>query len=89
MKKGDFILQGTPEELLDKVKGEVWSCRIPHKKWAGFESRYCIVNSHVLANDVDARIVSLEAPIDGAVNVEPTLEDLYLKCFSDEMEAGE
>lgn len=89
MKKGDFILQGTPEELLDKVKGEVWSCRIPHKKWAGFESRYCVVNSHVLANDVDARIVSLEAPIDGAVNVEPTLEDLYLKCFSDEMEAGE
>ena len=89
MKKGDFILQGTPEELLDKVKGEVWSCRIPHKKWVGFESRYCVVNSHVLANDVDARIVSLEAPIDGAVNVEPTLEDLYLKCFSDEMEAGE
>ena len=39
MKKGDFILQGTPEELLDKVKGEVWSCRIPHKKWVGFESR--------------------------------------------------
>ena len=28
MKKGSFILQGTPEELLDKVKGEVWSCQI-------------------------------------------------------------
>lgn len=89
MKKGDFILQGTPEELLDKVKGEVWSCRIPNKEWARFESKYCIVNSHTLANDVDARIVSLEIPIEGAVNVEPTLEDLYLKYFSDEMEAGE
>ena len=30
MKKGSFILQGTPEELLDKVKGEVWSCHIPN-----------------------------------------------------------
>jgi ABC-2 type transport system ATP-binding protein len=38
---------------------------------------------------VEARIVSTEAPIDGAINVEPTLEDLYLKYFSDGMEAGE
>ena len=40
-------------------------------------------------NHVEARIISTEAPIDDAINVEPTLEDLYLKYFSDEMEAGE
>lgn len=88
MKKGCFILQGTPEELLDKVKGEVWSCQIPNKEWARFETQYCIANSHALANYVEARIVSTEAPIDEAINVEPTLEDLYLKFFSDEMEVG-
>ena len=85
MKKGCFILQGTPEELLDKVNGEVWSCKIPNKEWTKFETQYCIANSHALANHVEARIISTEAPI----NVEPTLEDLYLKYFSDEMEAGE
>ena len=89
MKKGSFILQGTPEELLDKVKGEVWSCHIPNKDWTRFEAQFCIANSHALANYVDARIVSLEAPIEGAINVEPTLEDLYLKYFSDEMEVGD
>ena len=89
MKKGSFILQGTPEELLDKVKGEVWSCHIPNKDWTKFEAQFCIANSHTLANYVDARIVSLEAPIEGAINVEPTLEDLYLKYFSDEMEVGD
>ena len=89
MKKGSFILQGTPEELLDKVKGEVWSCNIPNKDWTKFEAQFCIANSHALANYVDARIVSLEAPIEGAINVEPTLEDLYLKYFSDEMEVGD
>ena len=88
MKKGCFILQGTPEELLDKVNGEVWSCKIPNKEWTKFETQYCIANSHALANHVEARIISTEAPID-AINVEPTLEDLYLKYFSDEMEAGE
>lgn len=89
MKKGSFILQGTPEKLLDKVKGEVWSCHIPNKDWTKFEAQFCIANSHALANYVDARIVSLEAPIEGAINVEPTLEDLYLKYFSDEMEVGD
>lgn len=89
MKKGSFILQGTPEELLDKVKGEVWSCHIPNKDWTKFEAQFCIANSHALANYVVARIVSLEAPIEGAINVEPTLEDLYLKYFSDEMEVGD
>ena len=89
MKKGSFISQGTPEELLDKVKGEVWSCHIPNKDWTKFEAQFCIANSHALANYVDARIVSLEAPIEGAINVEPTLEDLYLKYFSDEMEVGD
>lgn len=89
MKNGSFILQGTPEELLDKVKGEVWSCHIPNKDWTKFEAQFCIANSHALANYVDARIVSLEAPIEGAINVEPTLEDLYLKYFSDEMEVGD
>lgn len=89
MKKGCFILQGTPEELLDKVNGEVWSCKIPNKEWTKFETQYCIANSHALANHVEGRIISTEAPIDDAINVEPTLEDLYLKYFSDEMEAGE
>lgn len=89
MKKGSFILQGTPEELLDKVKGEVWSCHIPNKDWTRFEAQFCIANSHALANYVDARIVSLETPIEEAINVEPTLEDLYLKYFSDEMEVGD
>ena len=89
MKKGSFILQGTPEELLDKVKGEVWSCHIPNKDWTKFEAQFCIANSHALANYVEARIVSLEPPIEGAISVEPTLEDLYLKYFSDEMEVGD
>lgn len=54
MKKGCFILQGTPEELLDKVNGEVWSCKIPNKEWTKFETQYCIANSHALANHVEA-----------------------------------
>lgn len=37
-----------------------------------------------------ARVISVSSPIEGAITVEPTLEDLYLKIFSDEIqEEGE
>ena len=68
--------------------GKYGPAKIPNKEWTKFETQYCIANSHALANYAEARIVSTEAPIDGAINVEPTLEDLYLKYFSDGMEAG-
>ena len=69
--------------------GKYGPAKFQIKNGQNFETQYCIANSHALANHVEARIISTEAPIDDAINVEPTLEDLYLKYFSDEMEAGE
>lgn len=85
MKKGKFILQGPAEELLSEVKDEVWSCHVSNSGWVKFENTHCIVNSHGLNNYVEARVISGRSPIEGAIKVEPTLEDLYLKYFSDEI----
>lgn len=85
MKKGKFILQGSAEKLLEEIKEEVWSCRVPGKEWIAFESSHCVANSHGLSDCVEARIISDTIPIKGAVRVDPTLEDLYLKYFADEM----
>ncbi len=85
MKKGKFILQGSAEELLSEVKEEVWSCHVPNSEWIKFENTHCIANSHGLSTYVEARVISNMSPIEGAIKVEPTLEDLYLKYFSDEI----
>ena len=84
MKKGKFILQGSAEKLLSEVKEEVWSCHVPNSEWIKFENTHCIANSHGLSTYVEARVISNMSPIEGAIKVEPTLEDLYLKYFSDE-----
>lgn len=90
MKKGKFILQGSAEELLKEVKNEVWSCRVPNNQWSNFERTHCVANSHAMKEVVEARVISVSSPIEGAITVEPTLEDLYLKFFSDEIqEEGE
>ena len=85
MKKGKFILQGSAEKLLSEVKEEVWSCHVPNSEWIKFENTNCIANSHGLSTYVEARVISNMSPIEGAIKVEPTLEDLYLKYFSDEI----
>lgn len=85
MKKGKFILQGSAEKLLSEVKEEVWSCHVPNSEWIKFENTHCIANSHGLSTYVEARVISNMSPIEGAIKVEPTLEDLYLKYFSDEI----
>jgi len=49
---------------------------------------HCIANSHVMKEVIEARVISTSSPIEGAIIVEPTLEDLYLKLFSDELQEG-
>lgn len=89
MKNGKFILQGTAEELIQKVRGEVWSCRIPQGNWIDFEAAHYIVNSHgINSGEIEARVITKSCPYEGAEEVSPTLEDLYLKYFSDEMGGG-
>ena len=85
MKKGRFILQGTTEELTAEAEGMVWSCRIPVREWAAFENSHTVANSRNLGERVEARVISTERPCADAEQAEPTLEDLYLKCFSDEL----
>ena len=88
MKKGKFILQGPADELLKEVKNEVWSCRCLIINGVIFERTHCIANSHVMKEVIEARVISTSSPIEGAIIVEPTLEDLYLKLFSDELQEG-
>ena len=85
MKKGRFILQGTTEELTAEAEGMVWSCRVPVREWAAFENSHTVANSRNLGELVEARVISPERPCADAEEAEPTLEDLYLKCFSDEL----
>lgn len=85
MKKGRFILQGTTEELTAEAEGMVWSCRVPVREWAAFENSHTVANSRNLGELVEARVISPERPCADAEQAEPTLEDLYLKCFSDEL----
>lgn len=84
MKAGKMILTGTPEELLQDLRGSVWKCVAYDKKEVEMlNHKYCIINIHQENNTTELRIVSRQKPTVNAVNIEPNLEDLYLAYFQD------
>ena len=73
------------EEAIHSMDGKVWECRLHQAQIDKMSERFRIVNLHHEAgNEVSLRIVSDTQPISGAVNVVPTLDDIYLYHFEDE-----
>lgn len=53
---------------------------------AEYSRRFCVVNLHHENNKVRLRIVDETAPAMGAYTVEPSLEDLFLYHFGEEVQ---
>lgn len=85
MKNGKLLSTGTTEELVQQVKGKVWSTTIPMSLLSEYESKLPIVN---IRNEEQGN-VSIRYLADGpfaedSLEQEPHLEDLYLWLFPQE-----
>ena len=78
MKNGELIRQGTEEELLEQVKGHVWSCVASAEEAQQISDKYIVSNLRNEGENIRLRMVSEGQPLGAAKNVEATLEDAYL-----------
>ncbi|APF26019.1 ABC transporter family protein [Clostridium sporogenes] len=86
MKNGDIIARDSVEGLIKEIENSVWKCTVSESEEDYFCNKYCIVNlQHNRDGSLDLRIVSNKKPIDNAVNVPSSLEDLYLYHFQDNL----
>ena len=85
MKNGKLLSTGTTEELVQQIKGKVWSTVIPMKLLAKYESKLPIVN---IRNEehgtVSIRYLADEPFTEDSIEQELHLEDLYLWLFPQE-----
>ena len=85
LKKGEIVVNGTPNVLIQQMLGKVWECLIPESELEYASQKYCIVNQHLQSQQVLLRIISEEKPdLEMSKAISPTLEDLYMFYFSDE-----
>ena len=85
MRQGNFVMDGAPEELVRHAQGKVWECHVDAGRVEAISAAMTVANVRYTEDGrALMRIVADEAPMEGAVAVEPTLEDLYLHVFQDE-----
>lgn len=84
MKDGRIINKGQPSEIILAVNGCVWESKVETGQAETLRAQYTISNlRHGQDQDI-LRIVSKNKPDKNAIQVQPTLEDLYLFYFSEE-----
>lgn len=86
MKQGKILLQGPMETITESIQGKVWEVMVTERDAAKYSRNLRVVNLHHEGNQIRLRIVEDEAPAPDARNVEPSLEDLFLYHFSDDMQ---
>ena len=87
MRQGAFVLDDAPELVVTQAAGKVWECHVDAHRAEEMASGMTVANVRYAADGhAVVRVVADELPMGGATPVEPTLEDLYLYVFRDQVE---
>ena len=82
MKSGQIIHFGNPQEITSEIDGQVWECTVPTAYAEKNAAAYNTSNlRNISENQTILRIIGDRPPMENAVRVQPTLEDLYLFYF--------
>jgi len=80
--RGQLIVHGAPEALLQTVSGRVWELIVPSPELDALRQRYLVSSAAHRSDGVHARVVADHAPGAAARPLEPSLEDAYLSALA-------
>lgn len=83
MKDGEVLHKGSIEELINSMTETVWECLVPKNRVSDFMEKYKISNMKSEINQIMLRIISHEKPVENAMSVEASLEDVFLYYFGE------
>ena len=86
LKNGRLRDRGTVSQLVSEISDKVWECEVTEYEANKLEETFLVSNRRQDGQHIVMRIVSEQAPNLNASLVSPTLEDLYLYYFREEMQ---
>jgi ABC-type multidrug transport system ATPase subunit len=75
--KGEVVVTGEPERILEEVRGRIWRRTIPRQQVADYRARHQVISSKMSAGSTVLHVYAESDPGDGFAQVEPDLEDVY------------
>lgn len=76
--KGDLKYFGDPTDMVDMAAGKVWQFHIDRETFEQVLDKTKVVHHIQDGDTIQVRYLSVDSPYEGAVQVEPNLEDAYL-----------
>lgn len=82
MKSGQVLHFGKPQKITAEISGKVWECTVPSNLSEQYTKTFNVSNLRNIENNYTVlRIIADSLPLKNAVQVQPTLEDLFLFYF--------
>jgi len=82
MNKGTIMLEGTPAEALETVKGKIWRKNINKNEINNYRSSMQVISSHMSDGNLIIHVYAEDIPDDGFIPVEGSLEDVYFSTIT-------
>lgn len=83
LKEGHLVSMKRPAELLEEIKESVWGFTVNENELEKYISTFGVSSAIYKEGMYHLHLVSKVKPADYAVNVSPTLNDVYLECFGE------
>ena len=82
MNKGTIMLEGTPAEALETVKGKIWRKNINKNEINNYRSTMQVISSHMSDGNLIIHVYAENIPDTGFIPVEGSLEDVYFSTIT-------
>ncbi|MPQ33080.1 ATP-binding cassette domain-containing protein [Clostridium estertheticum] len=89
LKNGSFVMSGTEKQLVNSCNNFVWEVSFKNEMELHKHLKDCTI-SMIYEDDekIKARVISVDPPVSDAINVVPTLNDIYLFNFRKEVQSN-
>lgn len=78
MRRGQLVACESPEQLLDKARGQVWTASVDPGDYAALSARVQVLQAQRQGQAMQLRIAHPISPCSGAAPVEPSLEEALM-----------
>ena len=83
MKDGQLVISGTSEDIIDSMPESVWISRVAKSSIDVCLKRFKVSNVKTVPGGAELRIISRNQPTENAIQVDATLEDVFLYYFGE------
>jgi ABC-2 type transport system ATP-binding protein len=85
LNKGEVAFKGSPEGMIDQVRGHVWQVTLGDEEFTALKNKYSVVSTIPVEGQWEAQLIATDQPHPKATTVNPNLEHAYVYFMENQL----